>query len=166
MPCQGFKCQVQRSLCEKRLTGVTIWKKEPNTGGSWGKGCLETPRHCGASPSRQRRIWFVNSNMHMARGNASWTSTAGGVGVALPGGGSQMCNSIRPTPARQFNEWGRGRSPSSSAKIKLSKLWYIERDQLSFIVRATYDVLPSQSNWHSGLEEETACHFFASSTTL
>lgn len=40
----------------------------------------------------------------MAGGYASWTSTAGGVGVALPGGGSQMCNSVGPTPARQFNE--------------------------------------------------------------
>ena len=51
-------------------------------------------------------------------------------------------------------------------KITWNELWSMEPNRLSFIIRATYDVLPSPTKWHLWYGEDPACLQCAAPATL
>ncbi|KAL1273019.1 hypothetical protein QQF64_028881 [Cirrhinus molitorella] len=51
-------------------------------------------------------------------------------------------------------------------KITWSEMWGMEANRLSFIIRATYDVLPSPTNLHLWHGEDPACPLCAAPATL
>ncbi len=51
-------------------------------------------------------------------------------------------------------------------KITWNELWSMERNRLSFIVRATYDVLPSPTNLHVWCGQDPACQMCAAPANL
>uniref|UniRef100_A0A3B3B355 Reverse transcriptase domain-containing protein n=1 Tax=Oryzias melastigma TaxID=30732 RepID=A0A3B3B355_ORYME len=51
-------------------------------------------------------------------------------------------------------------------KLTWSELWNMESNRLSFIIRATYDVLPSPANLHLWLGKDPACPLCTSAATL
>ncbi|KAL6462328.1 hypothetical protein MHYP_G00287500 [Metynnis hypsauchen] len=55
---------------------------------------------------------------------------------------------------------------TAKKKISWSELWSMESNRLSFIIKATYDILPTPANLHLWLGEDPACPLCAAPAGL
>lgn len=111
------------------------------------------------SRAGQRWLWFEWNETLMAKGKSSWIEATGGE---------------RNAPSREICEMGEGIIPRKIGKLDKVGRHHEEEHHmvralghgLIFIIRATYNVLPSPMNLNNGLGEDPACPLCSVPATL
>ncbi|XP_047436657.1 uncharacterized protein LOC125005378 [Mugil cephalus] len=98
----------------------------------------------------------------MAQGNIYPEEKAGGWPGAATRGGREMRNGSLTVQTGQWTSW----ENIEHRKLTWKDLWVMEGSQISFIIRATYDVLPTPKNLNQWLGEDPSCALCQTPGTL
>ncbi|KAK0139173.1 Retrovirus-related Pol polyprotein from type-2 retrotransposable element R2DM [Merluccius polli] len=104
-----------------------------------------------------RGPWFGSNNTDLAKGKTEWRHMV----VEEVRHQEEAARCAKAQQGRWMKWEGVERR-----KISWNELWSMEANRLSFIIRATYDVLPSPTNLHLWYGEDPACLQCAAPATL
>ena len=98
----------------------------------------------------------------MAQGNINPEEKTSGCRGSTAGRGKKCTKAVSQSKQGQWTSW----ENMEHRKLTWTDLWEMEGSRLSFIIRATYDVLPSPKNLNQWLGEDPSCALCQTPATL
>ncbi|KAI2648768.1 Homeobox protein ceh-38 [Labeo rohita] len=111
---------------------------------------------------QQGRGGFGLGTTHMEQSNICSEKKTDSIQGSTARGGTKIHKGCLTVQTGQWTNW----ENLEHHKLTWKDLWEMERSRLSFIIRATYDILPTPSNLNQWIGEDPSCHLCQTPATL